>query len=251
MLENHKDYLFFKEKTQKTRELFHFITFIEEDIKFEDFKFLMEKFNITNHRILRDAIHFDKSNKITHYLIEKDYDFYLKNDYEQAIETVLHAAFYNKEMMRELILKYKVDIWNPPEHLEKIWHLEKVWCDRKGDVEFMKIFIDGGADVNLIWDEYDETLNDEYLPITRLSTPISYAVAYKEFKGAEYLLSRGAIPNNPLCPAIFVLVRESLKRLIYELDEYQNCEYIMNLIRFQTSMVDKIQFAIQYLNVDP
>ena len=215
MMDNTPGYCYYPKKTQDYRNSVYLKTAIDGVISLQDFQFLIEKYDIRIRSLLRRTMMVGGCRKdIFAYLVNRDEQYYLREDYNNSVDLVLSALTYDKAMINQLLFKYKIDIWNPPEHINRAKHFGRLWRELiylgKG-LDTIKTFLDYGGNVNMWFAGWDEIYGvDETMTADVRWSPLNYAIGACSFKVAKYLMLRNAQANDSIFPETFAAVRYSL-----------------------------------------
>ena len=239
MLDNHPDYLYCQEYPQDKRTRFYILEGAGHGLELDDFKFLVKKYDIHDNSILSNLFA-RKKNEMARYLIDYDRNYYLHRDYELDTQLVISMTYRNRPVVNELLFDYKIDIWNPPIHINRENHFSNIWrnCLMDHKMDFIKTFVEHGADVNYSSNNWCEGYCKEWIVRDCLFTPLTFAFGKGYFEVAKYLISRGANIDNPLFPAVFAAVRYGLENNI----EYHDISTTVHV----SSIKSNVQFIMRY-----
>ena len=243
-------------------------------ISLDDLKYTIEKCNIQVPQLLHASVETHR-NDIFEYLLNSNRDYYLHKDYKTDVDLVLSAVNYNTSMVHKLIYDYKIDIWNPPTHIDKTEHFSYIWRTviglykansvekinfasygvRKDRINFIKFFVDHGANINTWFYGYGWTYNKEYCDPEYFIhySPLTYAIGAGQFNVARYLISYGAHLNDPVFSTAFAAVKYGLcskpqEVMIYiynEIEKYDT-KWIMRKTNGSLYMRENLLFVIQH-----
>jgi len=274
MIDNHPDYQYLQKETTEYRILYYMKTGMRCGISLDDLKYTIEKCNIQVPQLLHASVETHR-NDIFEYLLNSNRDYYLHKDYKTDVDLVLSAVNYNTSMVHKLIYDYKIDIWNPPTHIDKTEHFSYIWRTviglykansvekinfasygvRKDRINFIKFFVDHGANINTWFYGYGWTYNKEYCDPEYFIhySPLTYAIGAGQFNVARYLISYGAHLNDPVFSTAFAAVKYGLcskpqEVMIYiynEIEKYDT-KWIMRKTNGSLYMRENLLFVIQH-----
>ena len=223
------EYQYLQDKTQDYRVLHYLRVAMLHTTYLKDIIHIIAKYKIQEPRLLHASVETHRKD-IFEYLLNSNRDYYLHKDYKIDIDLVISAAIYNTSMINKLILDYQIDIWNPPKHINKTEHFSYIWKKiiskhdyheekiywtnsdiiRENKINFIKLFMDGGANINTWFYGYGWQYTKYHDPELFHYSPLTYAIGSSNFNIAKYLISRGAYLNDSVFPAAFAAVRYGL-----------------------------------------
>lgn len=139
------------------------------------FIFGKKEYFLYSHRQVFNAILNEDSEKITYWVKEKNYD--LTNTY-QNVNLIAYYLVYKKEKARTDFVKYLLDVGVKPDYGNEKNGSSLIWAIVANNTEIVKILVDRGADVNLIFDGVK---------------PVGLALRRKNCEMVKYLLDKGAV----------------------------------------------------------
>jgi len=252
---NDPEYQYLQDNSQRYRIFKYLDISMYCNASYDDIVYIIEKYDIQEPLLLNASIETCRED-IFKYLLNCNKNYFLHKDYQADVGLVISAIRYNASIVNKLILDYKIDIWNPPKGITMVEHLSRIWPEAINEyrMDFIKTFIDHGADINIslygnAWTNSDRTNLGSSLEYHMWYTPLTYAIGAGNFDIARYLISRGAeMDYNHFLPAVFAAVRYSLDPRLQQkmIDQYNGIDSSItrqkdNYVRMRSNLLFVIQ----------
>ena len=263
MINNDPEYLYLQDIPKDQRILHYLKATMQSGILFDDFMYVIQECNIQTPQLLYMSVETQRDDISAHFIYHNK-DYYLHKDYKADVDLILCAVEHNPLIVNELIFDNDIDIWNPPENIDKREHFSHIWrkvisgLDTEcyhDKIDFIEFFINYGADVNMWFYGYGWMYEDDHNPENYFYySPLTYAIGSNQFEIAKYLISCGAYVNDPIFPSMLASVKYGLNpslqgtmtNIYNDLGFFDNKELMMTQFKGVLYMRRNLLFVIQH-----